>query len=70
MSEESLDAAVARLQEAIKNAPHEQQALLAATDALFEVLEEAGERVDDAHYLEARMLLSHAESLLTRYFGM
>lgn len=70
MSEATVDAAIARLKEALREAPREQLALLAATDALFDALEEAGEGLDDARYLDARMLLSQAEAVLTRYFGM
>ena len=58
------------LKKALKEAPTEQLALLAATDQLYKVLDESGEAISNEEYLDARMLLSQAEGILTRYFGM
>lgn len=58
------------LARALKEAPHAQRELLAATDATYDYIEEAGEALPDAQYLELKMLASQAESILTRYFGM
>jgi hypothetical protein len=59
-----------QLLKALEEAPYEQLALLNTTDAAYAFLEAEGERLTEAQYLEARLLLSQAEALLTRYFGM
>lgn len=59
-----------RLRLAIEEAPTAQLALREATDVAYAFMEEAGEDLSDEEYLGIRMLLSHAEGLLTRYFGM
>jgi hypothetical protein len=59
-----------KLVRAIKEAPTAQRELLAATDEAYEYLAAAEGLLDDASYLELKMLASQAESILTRYFGM
>lgn len=63
------EACYAALEAALKNAPEAQLELLAATDALYDALEGLPDLPEPA-YLRARMLLSQAEAVLTRYFGM
>lgn len=58
------------LTEALKDSPRAQLEFLAAVDALYAAMDEANEILEDAQILEAQMLLRHAESVLTRYFGM
>lgn len=61
---------LAVLKGALENAPRAQIELLAAVDALYEAIETAGDALSDSDVLEAQLLLNHAESILTRYFGM
>ena len=59
-----------QLQLALKEAPTAQRELLAATDAVYDFIEQAGEGLDNDRYLELKLMASQAESILTRYFGM
>ncbi|MEB3285618.1 MAG: hypothetical protein VKN33_10060 [Candidatus Sericytochromatia bacterium] len=71
-SEELQDfyAGLSALKTALEGAPRGQIELLEAVDRLYENLEQAGEALPDAALLEAQVTLRHAESILTRYFGM
>ncbi|MEB3328303.1 MAG: hypothetical protein VKQ33_03610 [Candidatus Sericytochromatia bacterium] len=62
--------ALSSLKEALEVAPSQQIALLQAVDVLWAAVEDAGEALSSEQALEAQLLLRHAESLLTRYFGM
>lgn len=64
------DALRDKLKHALKEAPHAQRELLAATDEAYDYMEEIGEGLTDEQYLELKLLASQAESILTRYFGM
>ena len=58
------------LTEALKSAPDAQLDLLAAVDTLYAAMDEALDGLEDQAVLDAQIMLRHAESLLTRYFGM
>ena len=62
--------AFSQLTAAIEQAPTEQLALLAAVDELYAVINDGADVLDDAAMLDAQIMLRHAESVLTRYFGM
>ena len=63
-------ALITHLDAAIAAAPTAQRELVAAVDMGFALLEEEGESWSDEHVTGIRVRLSHAESLLVRYFGM
>jgi len=58
------------LQERVAAVPPEHLRVLAATDRLYACLQEEESTLTDAEYTQIKVLLAHAESLLTRYFGM
>lgn len=58
------------LEAALKVGHHEQLDLVAAVDTLYAAMDEAIEGLEDQQVLDAQIMLRHAESLLTRYFGM
>ncbi len=60
----------AHLDAAIASAPTAQQALVAAVDMGYALLDEEGERWSNDQITGLRMRLAHAESLIIRYFGM
>jgi hypothetical protein len=62
--------AYAVLVDALKTAPEAQIELLGAVDALYAAMDEAAGVLEDQQVLDAQIMLRHAESLLTRYFGM
>ena len=62
--------AYSALTQTLKTAPETQLELLAAVDSLYAAMDEALEGLDDQAVLDAQIMLRHAESLLTRYFGM
>jgi hypothetical protein len=62
--------ALEALKAAMEVAPTHQIELLQAVDTLWAALDTAGEAANDDTALEAQLLLRHAESVLTRYFGM
>lgn len=55
---------------ALKRAPTEQINLLAAVDALYAAMDHAGESLTNQQTLDGQIMIRHAESILTRYFGM
>jgi hypothetical protein len=64
------EALMSHLDAAIAAAPTAQQALVAAVDEGYTLLEEAGEGWPDDAITGIRVRLAHAESLIVRYFGM
>jgi hypothetical protein len=62
--------ALEALKGALEVAPTHQIELLQAVDALWAAVDAAGEALDGPTALEAQVMLRHAESVLTRYFGM
>ncbi len=58
------------LEAALKTAPETQLELLGAVDALYAAMDDALDSLEDQAVLDAQIMLRHAESLLTRYFGM
>lgn len=64
----TFEAVYAGLNEAIRQGPHRQIELLKAVDEAYALLEV--EELTDEQVLSLRLLLSHAEGLIGRYFGM
>lgn len=64
----SFETAYANLQEAIRLGPHQQIALVQAVDEAYALLE--AKELSDEQVLSLRVLISHAEGLIGRYFGM
>lgn len=59
------------LRKALEDAPYAAQLdLVRITDDTYAFLEAHNESLSDEEYLGLRLLLSQAEGLLTRYFGM
>lgn len=56
------------LSEAIRLGPHQQIALVQAVDEAYALMDDA--LLTDEQVLSLRVLISHAESLIARYFGM
>jgi hypothetical protein len=56
------------LQDAIRLGPHQQIALVQAVDEAYALME--AEALSDEQVLSLRLLISHAEGLIGRYFGM
>ncbi|MEB3195858.1 MAG: hypothetical protein VKP62_01515 [Candidatus Sericytochromatia bacterium] len=67
---DALQEAVAALKSAIASAPRAQIPLMEAVDAVYDQLDTWGEHLSDDQVLEAQLMIGHAESILTRYFGM
>jgi hypothetical protein len=66
----AVEEALSGLKNALEVAPTHQIELLQAVDVLWNAVEEAGGDLESDRVLEAQILLRHAESVLTRYFGM
>ena len=64
------EALASHLDVAIASAPTAQQALVAAVDLGYELLDTEGDGWPDDAITGIRMRLAHAESLIVRYFGM
>jgi len=64
------EALMAHLDAAIAAAPTAPQALVAAVDEGYALLEETSETWPDEAITGIRVRLAHAESLIVRYFGM
>lgn len=62
--------AYSALEQVLKTAPETQLELLAAVDTLYAAMDDAFDALEDQAVLDAQIMLRHAESLLTRYFGM
>ena len=58
----------ASLKEAIRLGPHQQIALVQAVDEAYALME--AEELSDEQLLSLRVVISHAEGLIGRYFGM
>ncbi|MNK55953.1 hypothetical protein D3C87_749760 [compost metagenome] len=56
------------LKDAIRLGPHQQIALVQAVDEAYALME--AEELSDEQVLSLRLLISHAEGLIGRYFGM
>ena len=55
---------------ALKRAPTEQINLLASVDALYAAMDDANTVLSEQQVLDGQIMIRHAESILTRYFGM
>ena len=62
--------ALESLKLALETAPRAQIGLLEAVDRLYAALEASHDALGDPQLLDAQVTLRHAESILTRYFGM
>jgi len=67
---EEFHRALENLKMALECAPRAQIGLLEAVDRLYAALETTPDALGDAELLDAQVTLRHAESILTRYFGM
>lgn len=67
---ERFKAAHAALTEIMKDGYERHIELLAAVDQLYAAMDDALGELDDEAVLDAQIMLRHAESQLTRYFGM
>jgi hypothetical protein len=58
----------AALNEAIRLGPHQQIALVQAVDEAYALMD--AEELSEEQSLSLKLLISHAEGLIGRYFGM
>jgi hypothetical protein len=55
---------------ALKRAPTEQINLLASVDSHYAAMDDANAVLSEQQVLDGQIMIRHAESILTRYFGM